>query len=623
MIAIQDLEKTFGDRVLFEQVNLQLNAGCRYGVVGANGGGKSTFLRILMREEQESSGSVGVPKSARLGMLRQDRFLDDAEPVIRVAMRGDEVAFAALDELERLCRMDDPDPERLGTCDEILHATGGYGLEAQAAQILVGLGVEESALREPLGRLSGGYKLRVLLAQALVGRPDALFLDEPTNHLDIVSIRWLEKFLMTFRGCAVVVSHDHRFLNEVATHILDVDYGTIQQYPGNYDAFLAAKVETRDRKEAEVARVERAIEDKKLSLERFKAKATKARQANSRLKQLERVEIERLQPSSRRYPKFGFAMERPSGKDVLEIAGLHKSFDDRHVLTDVSLTIRRGERVAIIGANGLGKSTLLKIAVGRLDADSGEASWGHEASVGYFAQDHRELIEHPEQSVHDYLWSHCQQETTGFVRGVLGRLLFSRDEVDKKVGKLSGGESARLVFAKLTIMKPNVLVLDEPTNHLDLESIEALSDALAEYEGTQIFVSHDRWFVSRLATRIVELHRNGVRDFIGTYDEYLDRQGQDHLAVRDGRGRTSQNPPPAAPLHHVASAPAMATAPLVAAEAKPPREAAAAGRADPPRPAPAPTPKPKPKPKPSSELGPTPPIKRRRSLRSGSTRAAD
>jgi ATPase subunit of ABC transporter with duplicated ATPase domains len=608
MIAISDLAKTFGDRVLFEQVNLQLNAGSRYGVVGANGGGKSTFLRILMGEEPETTGTIAIPKSARLGMLRQDRFLDDAEPVIRVAMRGDEIAFAALDELEALGRSEDPDPDRLGACDEILHATGGYALESHAAQILVGLGVEESALKQPLGRLSGGYKLRVLLAQALVGRPDALFLDEPTNHLDIVSIRWLERFLLAYRGVAVVVSHDHRFLNEVATHILDVDYGTIQQYPGNYDAFLASKVETRDRKEAEVARVERAIEEKKASLERFKAKATKARQANSRLKQLERVEIVRLQPSSRRYPKFGFPIGRPSGKDVLKLDHLSKAFD-RPVLQDVSLTIRRAERVAIIGANGLGKSTLLKIAVGRLEPDAGDVEWGHETSVGFFAQDHRELIEHPEQSAHDWLWSHCQEETTNYVRGVLGRMLFTRDEVDKKVGRLSGGESARLVFAKLTIDQPNVMVLDEPTNHLDLEAIEALAGALSEYEGTLIFVSHDRWFVSKLATRIVELTRDGVRDFTGTYDEYLERQGQDHLArdaaaARDAQRNRSSAPPPARPqvtASKAAPAPARAPTPTAAKAPPPPRAAPAVTVPDPPA------------------DGPVRPHKRR-SLRSGSTR---
>ncbi|HTJ80235.1 MAG TPA: ABC-F family ATP-binding cassette domain-containing protein [Polyangiaceae bacterium] len=560
MIAITDLSKVFGGRVLFQKVDLSLQAGSRYGVVGANGSGKSTFLKILMGDEQESGGAITMPKSARLGMLRQDRFMDDSEDVVRVAMRGDEIAFAALDELERLAKLDDPDPQRLGDADEILHATDGYALEARASQILVGLGVPESALHIPLGRLSGGYKLRVLLAQALVGRPDALFLDEPTNHLDIVSIRWLERFLMAYRGVAVVVSHDHRFLNEVSTHILDVDYGTIQQYPGNYDDFLERKVETRDRKEAEVARVERAIEEKKASLERFKAKATKARQANSRLKQLERVEIVRLEPTSRRYPKFAFPIERPSGKDVLELKNVSKSFGDKSVLSDVSLTIRRGERVAVIGANGLGKSTLLKIATGRHTADAGEVAWGHEARQGYFAQDHKELLVHPDQSAHDFLWQSCSDETTNFVRGVLGRLLFSREEVDKKLGSLSGGEAARLVFGKITLERPNVLVLDEPTNHLDLESIEALTEALLDYEGTLIFVSHDRWFVSELATRIVEIEPDGVTSFPGTYEEYLERRGADHLSRERDGGKSATRPPQSSPAPK-APAPPKAHAP--------------------------------------------------------------
>ncbi len=534
MITLTNLGKGFGPQVLFEKVDLHLNAGSRYGVVGANGSGKSTFLRMLMGEDSPTYGEIGMPKAARLGMLRQDRFLDDHRRVVDVAMMGDEVVWAALEEQDALAASDDPDPHRIGAVDEILHAHDGYGLEARAAQILVGLGVAEASLYQPLGSLSGGYKLRVLLAQALVGRPDALFLDEPTNHLDIVSIRWLERFLLAFRGCAVIVSHDHRFLNEVATHILDVDYGTIFQYRGNYDAFLENKDETRERKEAEVERVERAIAEKKASLERFKAKATKARQANSRLKQLERVEIERLQPTSRRYPKFGFGLSRPSGKDVLDVRDLSKAFGDKQVLDGVSLSIRRGERVAIIGANGLGKSTLLKICAGHLQGDRGEAAWGHETRVGYFAQDHREVMKHPAETVLNYLWASCPDETTNHVRGVLGRMLFSREEVDKAVGHLSGGEAARLVFAQLMVEKPNVLLLDEPTNHLDLESIEALVDALATYEGTLIFVSHDRWFVSRLANRIIEIKGEGLSDFPGGYDDYLARQGDDHLSVSPG-----------------------------------------------------------------------------------------
>ena len=531
MIGIQNLSKHFGPQVLFEKVTLQLSAGSRYGIVGANGSGKSTLLRILMGEESPSGGEIALPKTARIGMLRQDHFDHDHERVIDVAMRGDELVHAALVEQEALFASDDPDPHRMGELDELLLANEGYSLESRAAQVLVGLGVQEEALRKPLGALSGGYKLRVLLAQALVGRPDILFLDEPTNHLDIVSIRWLERFLMAFRGCAVVISHDQRFLNEVATHILDVDYGTVTQYRGNYDAYLANKDETRDRKEAEVERVERAIAEKKASLERFKAKATKARQANSRLKQLERVEIVRLQPTSRRYPGFHFGMERQSGKDVLVVDGVSKAYGDKAVLADVSVTIRRGERVAIIGANGLGKSTLLKICAGHLAADRGSATWGHETRVGYFAQDHKELLVAPTQSVLHALWDCVPQETTNHVRGVLGRMLFSREEVDKQLGQLSGGEASRLVFSQLMVKKPNVLLLDEPTNHLDLESIEALVDALKDYEGTLIFVSHDRWFVGELATRVVEVKRGGLAEFDGGYDAYVAAAGEDHLQV--------------------------------------------------------------------------------------------
>jgi ATPase subunit of ABC transporter with duplicated ATPase domains len=535
MIGIQNLGKNFGPQVLFEKVTLQLQAGSRYGVVGANGSGKSTFLKILMGEETCSMGEVSLPKAARVGMLRQDHFQNDDKSVIDVAMMGDETVWSALEEQERLFCSEDPDADRLGELDEILHAHDGYGLESRAAQVLVGLGIQEASLKQPLGSLSGGYKLRVLLAQALVGRPDALFLDEPTNHLDIVSIRWLERFLLAFRGCAVIVSHDHRFLNEVATHILDVDYGTVIPYRGNYDDFLSLKDETRDRKEAEVERVERAIAEKKASLERFKAKATKARQANSRLKQLERVEIERLQPSSRRYPGFNFLMSRQSGKDVLEVKDLCKAFGEKKVLENVSFTVRRAERVAIIGANGLGKSTMLKICAGHLQADRGSAAWGHETRAGYFAQDHRELMKHPTQSTLDFLWDFVPEETTNHVRGVLGRMLFSREEVDKQVGHLSGGEAARLIFSQLMVQKPNVLLLDEPTNHLDLESIEALVGALEKYEGTLIFVSHDRWFVEKLATRIVEIRVGGLNEFNGGYDAYLAKQGDDHLSFGESK----------------------------------------------------------------------------------------
>lgn len=549
VIAISNLSKSFGPQALFEDVTLQLNAGCRYGLVGANGSGKTTFLKILSGTEPASGGEVTFAKHARIGILRQDRFESDEQIILDVAMMGDELVHRALAEQQAHAVDAVPDPERIAEIDEILRAHDGYTLEARAAQVLMGLGIPEAAIRQPLYTLSGGYKLRVLLAQVLVSRPDAVLLDEPTNHLDILSIRWLERFLSSYRGCAVVISHDQRFLNNIATHILDVDYGTVIEYPGNYQAFHDSKLATRERKEGEIARVEKIIAHKKAFVERFKAKASKARQAQSRLKQLEKIEVETLAASSRRYPKLRFEIARPSGKDVLAIEGLSKSYGDKRVLSDVSLTVRRGERVAVIGANGLGKSTLLKIITDNLASDGGKVAWGHEAQVGYFAQDHKEQLTNPNQTALDYLWDICPQEGTSTVRGVLGRLLFSGPDVDKPVAALSGGEATRLIFSRLMVQKPNVLVLDEPSNHLDLESIEALVEALEEYKGTLIFVSHDRWFVDKLATRVIEIRPDGLNDFAGTFREYLERQGDDHLDAEQvalaARARKSEAPKPA------------------------------------------------------------------------------
>lgn len=551
VIAISNLSKSFGPQALFEDVTLQLNPGCRYGLVGANGSGKTTLLKILSGTEPASGGEVTFAKNARIGILRQDRFESDEQIILDVAMMGDELVHRALKEQDAHAADVDPDPERIAEIDEILRAHDGYTLEARAAQVLMGLGIPEASIRRPLYTLSGGYKLRVLLAQVLVSRPDAVLLDEPTNHLDILSIRWLERFLNGYRGCAVVISHDQRFLNNIATHILDVDYGTVIEYPGNYQAFHDSKLATRERKEGEIARVEKIIAHKKAFVERFKAKASKARQAQSRMKQLEKIEVETLASSSRRYPKLRFEIARPSGKDVLAIDGVTKAYGDKPVLSGVSLTIRRGERVAVIGANGLGKSTLLKIITDNLASDAGKVSWGHEAQVGYFAQDHKEQLTNPNQTALDYLWDICPQEGTSYVRGVLGRLLFSGPDVEKPVAALSGGEATRLIFSRLMVQKPNVLVLDEPSNHLDLESIEALVEALEEYKGTLIFVSHDRWFVDKLATRVIEIRADGLNDFQGTFQEYLERQGDDHLDAEQvalaARARRSEAPPKPAP----------------------------------------------------------------------------
>ena len=543
MITMTNLSKAYGGQVLFESVNLQLDSGKRYGIVGANGSGKSTLLRILSGEEEASTGDVSVPKRARLGVLKQDHFAYEETSILNVVMMGNEALWAAMEEKEVILANAEThfDADRYAELEDIVLRFDGYALEARAGEILEGLNIPSAVHHEPLSILSGGFKLRVLLAQVLASLPDVLLLDEPTNHLDILSIRWLETFLEAFEGCVVVVSHDHRFLDNVCTHIIDVDYERALLYTGDYTAFVAAKSGHRERKEAEIAKQQKEIAHKKAFVERFKAKATKARQAQSRVKQMEKIVIEKLPQTSRREPHFSFTAKRPSGKVALEVEGISKSYDGKKVLDNVSLTVQRDDRVAIIGPNGIGKSTLLKIAMGEVAQDAGETEWGHEVHTGYFAQDHHELAECERTELHEWLWTFCPGATVGFVRGHLARVLFTQEEAHKRIGNLSGGEAARLIFARLAVTHPNTLILDEPTNHLDLEGIAGLAKALCAYKGTVIFVSHDRWFVSEVATRIIEITPDGIRDFRGGYEEYLIHCADDHLdadaAARKGRRR--------------------------------------------------------------------------------------
>jgi len=529
MIGVSNLGKSYGDRTLFSGVSLQLNTGCRYGLVGANGSGKSTFLRIIAGDDSASEGSFSIPAQTQVGVLRQDHFISNHELILNLAMMGDTTVWNALQERERIIDHGDGDAQSLADLEALIANANGYTLEARACAILEGLGIASAYHRQPLATLSGGFKLRVLLAQVLVGGPDALFLDEPTNHLDILSIRWLETFLLSYRGVALVISHDQRFLDRISSHILDVDYGTLTLYTGNYTKFREEKESVRARKEAEIARTEKIIAEKRAFVGRFGAKATKAKQAQSRLKQIEKIEVEQLQASSRRAPLFRFVSKRSSGRDVLEACDIAKSYESKQVLRNVSLTIRRGEKIALIGPNGLGKSTLLKIIMNNLQPDNGTITFGHEVAAGYFAQDHHELLKNQAMTPLAYLWEACPTEGTSYVRGELGRALFSGSDVEKPLGSLSGGEAARVIFARIIVEKPNFLVLDEPTNHLDLEAIDALAQGLKAFEGTLLFVSHDRWFVSEVATRIIEITPSGIRDFPGTYEEYLTRSGDDHL----------------------------------------------------------------------------------------------
>ncbi|NNM34292.1 MAG: ABC-F family ATP-binding cassette domain-containing protein [Gemmatimonadetes bacterium] len=545
MISVSGIEKGFGDRVLFSGASFQLNAGERYGLVGANGSGKTTFLGILAGDIDASDGVVSLPKRVRLGVLRQDQFLYEDEAILGVAMMGNPDLWKAMVEKEALlARAEDHfDADRFSELEEIVQQHDGYAAEARAAAILEGLGLPAEIHRDPLSTLSGGFKLRVLLAQVLASDPDALLLDEPTNHLDILSIRWLEKFLRDFRGPVVVISHDHRFLDNVATHILDVDYETITLYPGDYTRFVKAKEEERERREKEIASREKEIAHHQKFVDRFRAKASKARQAQSKLRLIEKKadSLEELPQSSRRYPTFRFASRRPSGREVLSVDGISKAYGTNQVLSDVELQVVRGDRLAIMGPNGIGKSTLLKIAVGALDADAGSVEWGYETHPGYFAQDHNEQFESPNRSAEAFILDYCASGDIGVARGALGQVLFSGDDAKKRLDALSGGEAARLVFCSLALQRPNVLVLDEPTNHLDLESIESLVEGLRDYDGTLIFVSHDRWFVGQLANRIVEITPDGIQDYRGTYEEYVAHCGDDHLDVAQVLSRARQD----------------------------------------------------------------------------------
>ena len=533
MIAVTELEKSFGDRTLFREASFRLNPGERYGLVGGNGSGKTTLLNILAGDVPASAGSVSMPRDVRLGVLRQDQFLHAGDPILDVALMGNEELFSAMAERERvLARSGEHfDASRFSALEDIVERHDGYTAHARAAAILEGLGLPARIHGDPVSTLSGGFRLRVLLAQVLAGGPDALLLDEPTNHLDILSIRWLEKFLKGFRGPAVVISHDHRFLDNVATHILDIDYETVTGYPGNYTRFVTAKAAERERREKEIAQREREISHHRQFVDRFRAKASKARQAQSKLRLIEKKArtLEPLPMSSRRYPVFRFGQVRPSGREVLKVRGVGKSFGENRVLHGVDLDVVRGDRLAIVGPNGIGKSTLLNVMVGHLAADAGTIAWGYETHPGHFAQDPADHLGTPKRTAEAWIEQYCDGSRTGFARGQLGMVLFSGDDAEKRLETLSGGESARLVLCSLMVRQPNVLVLDEPTNHLDLEAIEALVEGLRAYPGTLVFVSHDRWFVGRLANRIVEITEDGITDYRGTYKEYVHACGDDHL----------------------------------------------------------------------------------------------
>ncbi len=556
VIVLDRVSKRFGPKSLFENVSVQFDPGKRYGVTGANGAGKSTLLEMLAGQDDWDTGSIEIPRGLKLGVLEQNHFAYDKQLILDTVIAGRAELWAAMVEKQKLLDgpIDDAIGMRLAELEAVVAEHDGYSAESEAASLLVGLGIPTERHGDAMRTLPAGYKLRVLLAKVLFGRPDVALLDEPTNHLDLESIHWLINFLIDdYTGTVLVVSHDRHFLNSVATHIADIDFGGITIYTGNYAEFVAAKYENQQRAEALAQATKKKIGELQGFVQRFGAHASKSKQAQSRVKQIEKlediVESKGAKRSSLVRPYMRFEFDKPSGRDVLRVEGAGKAFGSKQVLDGLTLNVNRGDRIAVIGRSGIGKSTLLKMVVGaykNLDAetkpyaltpDAGELRWGHDVSVGYFAQDHHESFGQTGKGTTPYEWlyrfdtSRPKEE----IRAILGRLLFSGEAALKPTEALSGGEAARLLLGKIVLGRHNVLVLDEPTNHLDIESIEGLLEGLLKFEGTLLFVSHDHHFVAKLATRVIELGdrapgdgRPGcnVVDFSGTYEEYQERSSQ-------------------------------------------------------------------------------------------------
>jgi ATPase subunit of ABC transporter with duplicated ATPase domains len=531
MLATSNVSIQFGAKPLFEQVTVKFSDGNRYGLIGANGCGKSTLMKVLGGDLEPSSGDVMLQAGMRLGKLNQNQFGYEDERVLDVVMQGHVELWRAMKERDGIYadpESTDADYMRAAELEGVFAEHGGYDAEARAAAILIDAGIPEERHNGPMREVPPGLKLRVLLAQALFSRPDVLLLDEPTNNLDISSIRWLEGALNDYDATMIIISHDRHFLNQVCTHVADLDFQQLKIYPGNYDDFMLASVQARQRTEAANAKARDQISDLQEFVRRFSANASKARQATSRKRLLEKIKIEEIRPSSRQNPYIRFEQAKKLYRSAVTVEKLRFTYPggDGPVLKDVSFTIEAGERIAIIGPNGVGKSTLMRCLAGELKPDSGRISWVENAEPGYMPQDPQADFE-AKMDLFSWMSQYTgKADDDQLVRATLGRLLFSGDETKKSVTVLSGGEKGRMTYGKLILTKPNVLLMDEPTNHMDMETIESLQIGLEKYPGTLLFVSHDREFVNGLATRIIELKPGGtISDYRGTYDEYLAAQG--------------------------------------------------------------------------------------------------
>lgn len=530
MISTANLTIQFGPKPLFENVSVKFGGGNRYGLIGANGSGKSTFMKIIGGDLEPTSGNVSLDPGVRLGKLRQDQFAYEEVRVLDVVMMGHVEMWEAMSERDAIyanLEATDDDYMRAAELEAKFAEYDGYTAEARAGELLLGLEIPVEQHNLPMKEIAPGWKLRVLLAQALFSNPDVLLLDEPTNNLDINTIRWLEGVLNGYQSTMIIISHDRHFLNQVCTHMADLDYGEIRIYPGNYDDYMLASTQARERLISDNAKAKERVSELQDFVRRFAANKSKSRQATSRLKQIDRIKSEAVEvkPSSRQNPYIRFEQEKVLHRLAVTVEKISKAFD-APVINNFSAMIEAGQKIAIIGANGVGKTTLLRLFAGDLKPDSGTVKWSENADIGYMAQDVSDYFQ-ADINVFDWMGQYRKPgDEDQAIRSVLGRLLFSADDIVKQVKVLSGGEKNRMTFGRLMLGRHNVLLLDEPTNHLDMESIESLQFALEKYAGTLIFVSHDREFVSGLANRIIEIMPDGeIVDYQGGYEDYLTSRG--------------------------------------------------------------------------------------------------
>ncbi|MGN7360597.1 ABC-F family ATP-binding cassette domain-containing protein [Paenibacillus sp. SAF-054] len=525
MISTSGVTLRYGKRALFEDVNIKFTPGNCYGLIGANGAGKSTFLKILSGEIEANMGEVHMTPGERMAVLKQNHFEYDEYPVLETVIMGHSRLYDIMKEKDALYAKSDFSEEdglRAGELEGEFAELNGWDAEPDAAALLIGLGIPRELHDKKMVELSGNEKVRVLLAQALFGRPNNLLLDEPTNHLDLESIQWLENFLMDYEGTVIVVSHDRHFLNKVCTHIADIDFGKIQMYVGNYDFWYeSSKLALELQRDANKKKEEK-IKELQAFIQRFSANASKSKQATSRKKQLDKITLDDLRPSNRKYPFLHFKPEREAGKQLLTVDRLTKSLEGEKVLDELSFIVNKGDKIALVGPNGLPKSTLFEVLMGRTEADAGEYAWGVTTSQAYFPKDNSEYFDGVDLNLVEWLRQYSKDQDETFLRGFLGRMLFSGEEALKKASVLSGGEKVRCMLAKMMLNGANVLLLDEPTNHLDLESITALNNGLIDFDGTILFTSHDHQFIQTIANRIIEITPTGIIDKSMTYDEYLE-----------------------------------------------------------------------------------------------------